>query len=67
MELSDNSRIFAPVETNYYFINMYKRVIYKNREDAVTAFRKMVERKREWVRQAEKELDELSLKRNLAV
>jgi hypothetical protein len=46
---------------------MYKRVIYKNREDAVTAFRKMVERKREWVRQAEKELDELSLKRNLAV
>ena len=46
---------------------MYKRVIYKNREDAVTAFRKMVERKREWVRQDEKELDELSLKRNLAV
>ena len=47
--------------------NMYKKVIYKNREDAVAAFKKMVQRKREWVKQAEKELDDLALQRELAV
>jgi hypothetical protein len=47
--------------------DMYKRVIYNNREDAVAAFKKMVQRKREWVKQAEKELDDLALQRELAV
>ena len=47
--------------------DMYKRVIYNNREDAVAEFKKMVQRIREWVKQAEKELDDLALQRELAV
>lgn len=46
---------------------MYKKVIYNTKEEAVTAFQKMVQRKREWVAQAEKELEELATKRKLAV
>jgi len=46
---------------------MYTKVKYKNREDAIAAFRRMVQRKREWVAQAEKELEELSQKRKLAL
>lgn len=46
---------------------MYKKVIYNSREEAVAAFQKMVQKKREWVEQAERELDELSKKRELAV
>ena len=46
---------------------MYKKVIYKTKEEAVAAFQKMVQRKREWVAQAEKELDELATKKRLAV
>jgi hypothetical protein len=46
---------------------MYKKVIYNTREEAVAAFQKMVQRKREWVAQAEKELEELANKRQLAV
>ena len=46
---------------------MYKKVIYNSKEEAVAAFRKMVQKKREWVEQAERELDELSQKRKLAI
>ena len=46
---------------------MYKKVVYKSREDAIAAFNKMVQRKREWVSQAEKELEEIATKRQLAV
>ena len=46
---------------------MYTKVKYNNREEAVAAFKKMVQRKYEWVKQAEKELEELSKKRKLAV
>ena len=45
---------------------MYKKVVYKTKEEAAIALQKMVQRKREWVAQAEKELDELSQKRKLA-
>ena len=46
---------------------MYKKVIYNTKEEAVAAFQKMVQRKREWVVQAEKDLEELANKRQLAV
>lgn len=46
---------------------MYKKVIYKSKEEAAAAFQKMVQRKREWVAQAEKELEELASQRQLAV
>ena len=46
---------------------MYTKVNYNCKEEAVAAFRRMVQRKREWVAQAEKELDELSRKRKLAI
>ena len=46
---------------------MYTKVKYKNREEAIAAFRRMVQRKREWVAQAEKESEELSQKRKLAL
>ena len=46
---------------------MYKKVIYNTREEAIAAFQKMVQRKREWVAQAENELEELANKRQLAV
>ena len=46
---------------------MYKKVVYNSKEDAMTAFKKMVQRKREWVAQAEKELEELAAERKLAV
>ena len=46
---------------------MYTKVKYNNREEAVAAFRRMVQRKRERVTQAEKELEELSQKRKLAI
>ena len=45
---------------------MYKKVIYNTKEEAAAAFQKMVQRKREWVAQAEKELDELATKKKLA-
>ena len=38
---------------------MYKKVIYKSKEEAAAALQKMVQRKREWVEQAEKELKEI--------
>ncbi len=65
MDFSIILLIFAP--SNLNMEDMYKRVIYNNREDAVAAFKKMVQRKREWVKQAEKELDDLALQRELAV
>lgn len=46
---------------------MYTKVKYNSREEAVAAFKKMVQRKYEWVKQAEKELEELSKKRKLAL
>ncbi|MBO7045631.1 MAG: hypothetical protein J6W38_04675 [Prevotella sp.] len=46
---------------------MYKKVVYNSKEDAMAAFKKMVQRKREWVAQAEKELEEIATKRQLAV
>jgi phytoene/squalene synthetase len=46
---------------------MYKKVVYKSKEEAVEALKKMVQRKREWVEQAEKELKEIATKRKLAV
>lgn len=46
---------------------MYTKVKYNNREEAAAAFKRMVQRKREWVVQAEKELEELSQKRKLAI
>jgi phytoene/squalene synthetase len=46
---------------------MYTKVKYKTKEEAVAAFKRMVQRKREWVAQAEKELEELSQKRKLAI
>ena len=46
---------------------MYTKVKDKIREEAIAAFRRMVQRKREWVAQAEKELEELSQKRKLAL
>ena len=46
---------------------MYTKVNYNSKEEAVAAFRRMVQRKREWVEQAEKELEELSQKRKLAL
>ena len=46
---------------------MYKKVIYNTREEAIAAFQKMVQRKREWVAQAENELEELANKRQLAI
>lgn len=46
---------------------MYKKVIYNTREEAIAAFQKMVQRKREWIAQAENELEELANKRQLAI
>lgn len=46
---------------------MYKKVVYKSKEEAVAAFQKMVQRKREWVAEAEKELKEIAAERQLAV
>lgn len=46
---------------------MYKKVIYNTKEEAVAAFQKMVQRRREWVAQAEKELEEIATERKLAV
>ena len=46
---------------------MYKKVVYKSKEEAVEALKKMVQIKREWVEQAEKELKEIATKRKLAV
>ena len=46
---------------------MYKKVVYKTKEEAAIALQKMVQRKREWVAQSEKELDELATKRLLAI
>lgn len=46
---------------------MYKKVIYKSKEEAVAALQKMVQRKREWVEQAEKELKEIAAERKLAI
>jgi len=46
---------------------MYTKVKYKTKEEAVAAFKRMVQRKREWVAQAEKELEELAQKRKLAI
>lgn len=38
---------------------MYKAVKYNNREEALAAFRKMMERKREWVEKTEQEFSQL--------
>jgi phytoene/squalene synthetase len=46
---------------------MYKKVIYKSKEEAAAALQKMVQRKREWVAQAEKELKEIATERQLAI
>lgn len=46
---------------------MYKKVIYKSKEEAVAALQKMVQRKREWVEQEEKELKEIAAERKLAI
>lgn len=46
---------------------MYKKVVYQTKEEAAIALQKMVQRKREWVAQAEKELDELATERLLAI
>lgn len=46
---------------------MYTKVKYNNKEEAVAAFKRMVQRKREWVAQAESELEELAQKRKLAI
>ncbi len=46
---------------------MYKKVIYKSKEEAAAALQKMVQRKREWVEQAEKELKEIATERQLAI
>ena len=61
----DNSMYLCTQQINQDNI-MYTKVNYKSKEEAVAAFRRMVQRKREWVAQAEKELDELSQKRKLA-
>ena len=52
----------------YHFNNnmMYKKVKYDSKEDAVAAFRRMVQRKKEWVAQTERELEELAQERKLA-
>ena len=34
---------------------MYKAVKYENRNEALAAFRKMVERKKEWIKKTEQE------------
>lgn len=46
---------------------MYKKIVYKSKEEAAAALKKMVERKREWVAQAEKELEEIANKKQLAI
>ena len=46
---------------------MYKKVIYKSKEEAAAALQKMVQRKREWVAHAEKELKEIATERQLAI
>ena len=53
----------------YHFNNnmMYKKVKYDSKEDAVAAFRRMVQRKKEWVAQTERELEELAQERKLAI
>ena len=38
---------------------MDKAIKYKNREEAIAAFRKMIERKRIWVEQTEQEFAQL--------
>jgi hypothetical protein len=40
-------------------ITMGKAIKYKNREEAIAAFRKMIERKRIWVEQTEQEFAQL--------
>lgn len=40
---------------------MYKAVNYSNRDEALKAFRRMVERKREWIEKTEQEF--VSLRR----
>ncbi len=38
---------------------MYTAVRYDTQEDAVAAFKKMIQRKREWIKNTEKELEQL--------
>lgn len=38
---------------------MYTAVRYDTREDAVAAFKKMIQRKREWIKNTEKEFEQL--------
>ena len=45
-------------------LNMeYEAINYKNRNEALAAFRKMIERKKEWVEKTEKEFEQLALYR----
>lgn len=38
---------------------MYKAIKYDNRNEALAAFRKMVERKKEWIKKTEQEFNSL--------
>ncbi len=38
---------------------MYTAIKYNTQEDAVAAFKKMMQRKREWIKQTEKEFEQL--------
>ena len=46
---------------------MYETVRYGSREDALSAFKKMMQRKREWVENTQRELDEIILMKHVAV
>lgn len=41
----------------------YEAINYSNSNEALTAFRKMIERKKQWVEKTEKEFEQLALYR----
>ena len=41
----------------------YEAINYNNRNEALAAFRKMIERKKQWVEKTEKEFEQLALYR----
>lgn len=41
----------------------YEAISYSNRNEAIAAFRKMIERKKQWIEKTEKEFEQLALYR----
>ena len=41
----------------------YQAIKYKSKDEAIAAFRKMIERKKQWMEKTEKEFEQLSMYR----